>query len=76
MKMLSAAALGCFVLIGATPVIAEELCVGPACIEHHRDRDQDIRVERREREHCKDITVREDGETRHIRKCSEERLWR
>lgn len=61
-------------LVGLSPTLvsvpsnAEELCVGPACVEHHRDRVEE-RVERR---HCKEITVREAGETKHIRKCEEE----
>ena len=75
MKLLSIAALGCFAMLGIAPTsAAEELCVGPACIEHHGDRDREIRSERRE--HCKEITVREDGETKHIQKCSDERMWR
>lgn len=57
--------------MGASPSIAEELCVGPACVgEHHRDRDRvEERVERRE--HCRETTVRENGETRHTRTCED-----
>ena len=58
-------------LMGASPSIADEVCVGPACVgvgERHRDRVEE-RVERRQ--HCRETTVRENGESRTTRTCED-----
>lgn len=75
MKMMIAAA--CFTLVGVMAAGAEEdrLCVGPACVEHHHHHDRDHWREGHA-EHCKSITIHEDGVTKHIRKCGGERMWR
>ena len=75
-----AAAIILAVLVGASPSGAEELCIGPACFgDHHRDRDDESREERRERQELREERreQREREELREERRERErERLWR
>jgi hypothetical protein len=77
MKIL-ASTIAAVCLLTSVPSIAgaedSEVCVGPACVRHH-DRDHWRHHEGFARERgCREVTIHEDGVTKHIRKC--ERFWR
>ena len=71
-------ALTAVCLIAGLPSVASaeetDFCVGPACVGHH-DRDHWRHHDGFARDRgCKDITIHEDGMTKHIHKCSH--FWR
>jgi hypothetical protein len=49
------AASGCLLTV---PAFADDICVGPACIGVHRDRDEVVRERHRDAD-CREVTVRE-----------------
>jgi hypothetical protein len=70
--------LAALCMLASIPSVAsaesDEFCVGPACVRHH-DRDHWREREGFARDRgCREVTIHEDGVTKHIRQC--ERFWR
>jgi hypothetical protein len=66
-------ALGSQVTTDKPIILADDFCIGPACIGT-RDRDEEWRLRHRERDRdCRDVTIRErrgdEVVERHIRRC-------
>jgi hypothetical protein len=64
-------ALGSQVATDKPIILAEDFCVGPACVRT-RDREDEWRLRHRDRD-CRDVTIRErrgdEVVERHIRRC-------